>query len=153
MHIAHYLGLLHRAGANLAEAFRQVARAHAHEVDVPHLCHRLARQCEAHAERLTPFVERYGEQAAPEPDRLHSTLFQGTREGGLGLLRDLHDLYLLATVCDVSWTVVAQAAKGVRDDELLEVVGHCGPETAIHLLWLRTRMRQAAPQALVVATW
>ena len=65
--------------------------------------------------------------------------------------RDLHDLYLMATECDVSWTLVGQAANGARDRELLEVVGACEGETATQLKWLRSRMKVAAPQALVVA--
>ncbi|WP_169983296.1 MULTISPECIES: hypothetical protein [unclassified Microbispora] len=70
--------------------------------------------------------------------------------GGLVLLRDLHGLYLLATECDLSWSVLAQAARGLRDDDLLDLTRHCAPETAVHLLWLRTRMSQAAPQVLAV---
>ncbi|WP_218671457.1 hypothetical protein, partial [Microbispora sp. GKU 823] len=73
--------------------------------------------------------------------------------GGLALLRDLHGLYLLATECDLSWSVVAQAARGLRDDDLLDLARHCAAETAVQLLWLRTRMRQAAPQVLVVPSW
>ncbi len=151
MHVAHYLGLLHRAEVDLAQAFREVAGSHADEPDVEHLCEKLARQCGAHADQLEPFVASYGEEAADEPDRLHSDLFQGTREGGLGLLRDLHDLYLMAAECDISWTLVGQAAQGLRDHDLIAVVKRCKGETAIQLKWLRTRMKQAAPQALVVA--
>jgi hypothetical protein len=149
--LAHYLGLIHRAEANLGDAFRDVARAHREEPDVFHLCERLAQECDRHAEQLAPFARRYGEEAPAEPDRLHSDLFGGTREGALGLLRDLHDLYLMATECDIAWTVVGQAAQGVRDRDLLEVVEGCEGETAIQLKWLQTRMKQAAPQALVVA--
>jgi hypothetical protein len=151
VHVAHYLGLLHRAQENLAAAFREVAEGHAEEADVFHLCHQLARQCDAHASRLSPFVDRYGEEAPDEPDRLHSEIFQGARPGGLGLLRDLQDLYLMAAECDIAWTLVGQAARGLRDEELLDVVAGCEQETAIQLKWLRTRMKQAAPQALVVA--
>ena len=151
MQLAHYLGLLHRAEANLGDAFRDVARGHREEPDVFHLCERLAQECDRHAEQLAPVARRYGEDAPAEPDRLHSDLFGGTREGGLGLLRDLHDLYLMATECDIAWTLVGQAAQGVRDRDLLEVVEGCEGETAIQLKWLQTRMKQAAPQALVVA--
>ena len=52
MQLAHYLGLLHAAEQRLADAFREVGDAHRDEVDVVHLCHRLAEQCDAHAERL-----------------------------------------------------------------------------------------------------
>ncbi len=73
--------------------------------------------------------------------------------GGLVLLRELHRLYLLATECELSWSVVALVARGLKDDDLLDLAGRCTPETAVQLLWLRTRMRRAAPQALAVASW
>jgi hypothetical protein len=149
--LAHYLGLLHRAQINLADAFREVAGAHSDEPDVSNLCRKLAAECDDHATQLAPFAERYGEDAPDEPDRLHSELFRGPRSGGLGLLRDLHDLYLMATECDLAWTLVGQAAQGARDRELFAVVGRCEGETAIQLKWLRTRLKEAAPQALVVA--
>jgi hypothetical protein len=152
MQLAHYIGLLHRSQCDLGEAFRAVGSAHADEADVFHICEKLAKQCDAHAERLAPFAQRYGEDAPDEPDRLHSELFKGTRSGGLGLLRDLHDLYLMACECDMAWTLVGQAAQGLRDNDLVEVVQACEGETAIQLKWLRTRMKQAAPQALVVAS-
>jgi ferredoxin-nitrate reductase len=151
MHLAHYLGLLHRSQTELAEAFREIAGAHADEADVSRQCERLARQCDEHARRLEPFAARYGEEAEDEPDRLHAELFRGARSGGLGLLRDLHDLYLMVCHCDMAWTLVGQAAQGARDRELLAVVQECEGETEIQLKWLRTRMKQAAPQALVVA--
>ncbi len=153
MNLVHYLGLLHRAQTTLAQAFREIAVGHEPEVDVFHVCQTLAAQCDRHAELLGPFVERYGEaDDDDEPERLHSDLFGGgTRSGGLGLLRDLHDLYLMAAQCDMAWTLVGQAAKGLRDEQLLDVVTGCEGETAIQLKWLRTRMKQAAPQALLVA--
>jgi len=84
MQLAHYLGLLHRAQVNLAGAFREVAERHADEVDVFHTCGHLAKQCDRHAGELEPFVDRYGEEAPEEPDRLHADIFGGTRPGGLG---------------------------------------------------------------------
>ncbi|HEX6023416.1 MAG TPA: hypothetical protein VFZ00_15585 [Solirubrobacter sp.] len=151
MHLAHYLGLLHKSQLKLRDAFREVGRAHADEPDVFLICEQLARDCDAHAEQVKPFADRYGEDAPAEPDRLHSELFRGTRTGGLGLLRDLHDLYLMAAECDMAWTLIGQAAQGARDTELFAVVKRCEGDTAIQMKWLRTRMKQAAPQALVVA--
>ncbi len=97
MNLGHYLGLLHAAEADLAAAFRDVAETHRDEPDVFHDCRRLARWCDRHVERLAPFADRYSEEAEDEPNRLRSEIFRGTRTGGLGLLRDLHDLYLMAT--------------------------------------------------------
>jgi hypothetical protein len=150
VNLAHYLGLLHRSENELGDAFREVGRAHGHEPDVLHICEQLAAQCDRHAEGLAPFAERYGEDAEDEPERLHGAIFEGTRTGPLALLRDLHDLYLMVSECDICWTLVGQAAKGARDDELEALVGSCEAETAVQLKWLRTRMKQAAPQVLVV---
>src|SRR5215208_5232386 len=96
MHLANYLGYLHRAELNLAEGFRKVADGHAVEGDIYHTCNTLAKQCETHAEKLSPFVERYGEEKPKEPERLYHELFDEIRSGGLGLLRDMQDLYLMA---------------------------------------------------------
>lgn len=152
MHLANYLGYLHRAELDLADAFRKIGAAHAAESDVFHAGNTLAKQCEAHAEKLAPFVDRYGEDAPEEPERLYHDLFDETRSGGLGLLRDLHDLYIMASACDIAWTMIGQAAQGTGDRELLGVVDSCEKETATQLKWLRTRMKQAAPQALLVAS-
>jgi hypothetical protein len=151
MHLAHYLALLERSQSGLADAFRAVARAHSQDADVQLTCTKLARQCDRHAEQLGPFVARYRDDAPAEPERLHGPGFGGTREGGLGLLRDLHDLYLLACECDISWTLIGQAAQGARDRELLELVQRSEGETSIQLTWLAGRMKEAAPQALVVS--
>jgi len=151
MHLAHYLSMLHRAEGDLGDGLRHVARAHAAEIDVHHTARLLAEQCDRHVQRLGPFAERYGEAATDEPDHLDVELFRGPRTGGLGLLRDLHDLYLLASSCNISWTVIGQAAKAARDHALDRVVAECEAETARHLAWLTTQMKAAAPQALVVA--
>jgi hypothetical protein len=151
MHLANYLGLLHQSELELAKAFAEVAEAHGHEPDVHVLCRRFAEQATNHAEALAPFVDRYGEDKPDEPERLHADLFGGTRGGGLGLLRDLHDLYLMATECELTWALVGQAAQGARDADLLDTVERCEGEVGAQLKWLRTRMKQAAPQALLVA--
>ena len=110
----------------------------------------MAKQCEAHAEKLQSFVERYGEEAPEEPENLYHELFGETRSGGL--LRDMQDLYLMANACDISWTMIGQAAQGTRDRQLLEVVNACEEQMATQIKWLKTRMKQAAPQALLVAS-
>ncbi|MGQ1796899.1 hypothetical protein ACT4S5_07150 [Kocuria oceani] len=152
MKLPVYLGLLHRSEQTLAASFRQVAEGHGAEPDVYHLCRSLADQCEAHEQALTPVVDRYGEvEEDDEPERLHADGLAETRSGPVGLLRDLQDLYLLASLVDITWTAVKQAAQGLRDRELIDVVERCEGETRTQLHWLSTRMKQAAPQALLVA--
>ena len=152
MNLKIYLGLLHKAEETLATSYRQVAEGHGAEPDVHFLCLALAAQCDEHQLLLQPVVERYGEdRSANEPERLHAEGLSQTRSGPVGLLRDLQDLYLLASLVDITWTMVKQAASALRDDELLSVVAQCDSETSTQLKWLQTRMKQAAPQALVAA--
>ena len=150
MLLAHYLGLLHRAELELADAYRDVADHHGDEPDIFSTCQLLAKQCDQHAERLEPFADRYGEEADKEPKRLHSDLFRGSRHGPFGMLRDLHDLYLMTCESDLSWTLIGQAAQGALDNDLFETVSSCEGETSKQMKWLMTRMKQAAPQTLIV---
>ena len=151
-HLATYVGLADHSEKTLADSFRAVGEGHAHVADVFHTCHLLAGWSDAHRERLAPVVERYGEQDdVDEPERLHATGLAEVREGEIGLLRDLQDLHVLATLAQTTWTVIVQGAQGLRDAELLEIAQACNAETSRQLTWLNTRMKQAAPQALIVA--
>lgn len=152
MNLNIYLGLLHSAEQTLAASFRQVAQGHGEEPDVHFLCQSLASQCDEHQQKLAPIIDRYGQETGDaEPERLHAQGLSRTRTGPVGLLRDLQDLYLLASLVDITWTMVKQAAQALRDQELLTVVTHCDTQTATQLKWLQTRMKQAAPQALLAA--
>ena len=151
MHLATYLGLLHTGEQTLAASFRHVAHGHQDEGDLSHQLPMLAGWCDAHVEALAPLVDRYGEHRGGQPERLHPIGLTETRTGGLGLLRDLHDLYQLAQFVDVAWTLVGQAARGARDEEAVAVVERCEGETTRQIDLLRTRLSQAAPQALLVA--
>ena len=86
-----------------------------------------------------------------EPERLHAAGVGQARSGPLGMLRDLQDLYLLASLTDITWTAVKQAGQALRDQELLDIVAECDGETSVQLRWLRTRMKHAAPQVLIAA--
>ena len=151
MQLAVYVGMLHRGEQTLAEAFRQVEAGHSDEADVAHTCHTLATWCDGHVEKLAPIAERYGEMGVAEPERLHADALGKVRAGPVGLLRDLQDLHLLATLVSSSWVVIGQAAQGARDHELMDVVSACSGETDRQITWLNTRMKVAAPQALLVA--
>lgn len=149
MHLPVYVGLLDSSLRSLADAFRQVSDGHGEEPDVEYLCQVLARQVDEQLEALTPVVRRYGENREQEPERLRATDLESTRSGGVGLLRDLQDLYMLGSFVDMTWTVVGQAAQGLRDRELLQLVDACEQDTTRQLQWLQTRIKQAAPQALI----
>jgi hypothetical protein len=151
-HLTTYVALADHSEQVLADSLRAVAEGHARQPDVFHTCHTLAGWCDRHREDLVPVVERYGEKEdVDEPERLRADALTSTREGEIGLLRDLQDLHLLATLVHSTWTVIGQGAQGLRDHELLEVATSSKAETTRQLTWLTTRMKQAAPQALIVA--
>ena len=51
----------------------------------------------------------------------------------------------------IGHAVIGQAAQGARDQSLLEAVRECEANTATQLKWLKTRIKQSAPQTLLVA--
>ena len=151
-HLTTYIGLADHSEKTLADSFRAVAEGHAHVADVFHTCQMLADWSEANREALAPIIERYGEaDDVDEPDRLHAAGLGETRGGEIGLLRDLQDLHVLASLVQTTWTVIAQGAHGLRDRDLLDVAQHANDQTSRQLRWLNTRMKSAAPQALIVA--
>jgi hypothetical protein len=99
---------------------------------------------------LRPFIERYREESSREPDRLRNALFEGRRTGGIGLLRDLHDLWLAAAEVHLGYEALEQAARALHAKELVKACRTLGQETDRQMAWLRTRIDQAAPQALIV---
>jgi hypothetical protein len=153
-HLAVYVALAHRSEQTLADSLRTVGQGHAGHPDVLFTCQALARMSEKHVERLGPIAHRYGEENrgdVDEPERLHAEGLAKVRKGAVGLLRDLQDLHLLATLVQSTWTVIAQGAQGLRDEELLGVAQESLSETSRQLAWFVARMKAAAPQALIVA--
>jgi hypothetical protein len=150
-HLSTYVGLADHSEQTLADSFRAVAEGHAAEADVFHTCHLLAQMSDHHRDALASVVERYGEEDLEEPERLHAAGLAEVRSGPIGLLRDLQDLHVLATLVQTTWTVIAQGAQGLRDHDLLDVATAANAETSRQLSWLNTRMKAAAPQALIVA--
>ena len=152
-HLSTYVGLADHSEKTLAEFFRAVAEGHARAVDIFHMCRTLATMSDSHRDRLAPLVNRYGEQQSSEvrePERLHAEGLAGVRQGDIGLLRDLQDLHVLASLVQTTWIVLAQGAQGIRDRELLSVATDANTDTSRQLTWLNTRMKAVAPQALIL---
>lgn len=152
MYLVTYITLLGRSEETLGRSYRLISRGHVGDADVHYMTAGFAEQCFAHAVALAPVLERLEPPLEPEPERLHAEGLSSHRAGPIGLLRDLQDLYQLANLVDITWTVVGQAAQGARDRGLIEVVDRCAPQITAQLAWLRMRMKAAAPQTLLVAT-
>jgi formylmethanofuran dehydrogenase subunit D len=149
-HIADYIGLLDESEKRLVKAFDKVRSIHSDEPDIGPLC-KLFAEWSAEAESiLTPFVGKYGERQEDEPKRLDKALLVKRKHGGFDMLRDLHDLWLLVNESMVALNVLEQAARALRDEELLDALKTMQDRNERQQIWLTTRISQAAPQTLVV---
>ena len=151
MHIGRYIDLVHRSEIDLAKAFKKAAKAHGDEVDVYQTCMLLASWSERLVRDFEPVVQRYKNESDKEPDRLTQVLMKDTRKGSLALLRDIHDLYLIASEVEVCCVILKQAGTALRDKELVSMCEEIERQTKRQLSWLLTRMKSAAPQILIVA--
>jgi hypothetical protein len=151
MHLGNYIEMVHKSQHDLAKAFYMVADEHGDEPDVFQSCQMLASWSENFENQLKGFMARYGKERNKEPDRMLRTLFKKTRKGSLALLRDLHDLWLMASEAHVSCIILRQAADALRDKELRALCDDMQKQSKRQQSWLLTRMKSAAPQSLIVA--
>lgn len=161
MKVGSLLARLHELEVELADDYRALGERHAADHDVYHQCHTFAGQCERHARVLAPHAARYGEEVDDDvgPDLWSGLLERARHKGsellgrspqaGLLLLRDLRVLFLAAEEASITWVMAGQAAQAARDAELLQTVTQCHTETELQVKWLTTRIKVAAPQALV----
>ena len=102
------------------------------------------------ARALESFEDRYGSRREGEPQRLDKALIRKRSATGFNLVRDLHDVWLLVNESMISIVVLKQAGDALRDRELQAVLNEISDKNGRQLSWLMTRIKQAAPQALIV---
>jgi hypothetical protein len=162
--IGRTLQELYRAEEQLADEYVKVGERLAAEHDVWYECKEFAKQCHRHAEAIRPFAELHGQQLAPADD---STVGETTTaalrhkvsealgrrpESGLLLLHSLKQLYLQAQEVSWHWIVAGQLAQATRNGDFLSLVDELHRETLTQVKWLKTQVKQASPQALVVGS-
>ncbi len=151
MYVAEYLGRLQSAEEQLADALAALSRRHSDtDPEVAMTGSLLAGWSQQHAAALAPIIARYGERHSNQPEQLRRTLFQEPRSGAIGLLRDLHDTSVLAQEVLGGWTVLAQAARALRDIEFQRLCRRLSAETQRQMDWLHTQLVEAAPEVLTV---
>jgi hypothetical protein len=67
------------------------------------------------------------------------------------LLHDLEDLYVVAQAADIQWTVLAQVASAIRDAPLLQTATDGHQQVELCGKWIRTRIKETAPQTYLTA--
>ena len=154
-HVASYVILVHDAEQRLIDALRLIGKAHADDSEVLHATRTLADLSREHLDALEPLRETYqvrrDEHAEHEPKDFFAEPIAEAREGPIGLLRDLQDLLTLTAFVSSTWTVVAQGAKAMKDEPLKNVCEQALQHNEQQSRWLRTQIKNAAPQALLLA--
>lgn len=140
-HVREYLGLLEGSERALADALDKVAAAHASEPDIRNQCHLLAQWSRQEMAELRTIIGRYGEARQAEPKRLGKALAPKQQKGGFGLVRDLHDCWLMANETHMSLIVLDQAAKGLRDEQMRALIERLDAQNQRQRNWLLTRIK------------
>jgi hypothetical protein len=149
MRVSNYIEYLRRSEKELSKAFTLIAKHHIVEPDVHSMCNLFSTWCDKHVLRLEEQIERFGSQEEKESDRLGYSIFK-MRAGSLGLLRDLHDAFLMTTEVKLSWVILLQCSKSLRDSDLEVVVANCGLQTQRQLEWIYSKIKISASQVLTV---
>jgi hypothetical protein len=149
-HVSDYLGILVEANQQFVKACETISARHAEDADVRLGMAKLSKFSSGAVEQLRPFEDVYGRRDADEPSDLRSAVLPSMPSGSFGLLRDLHALYVMSSEIHVSLTIVMQASKELRDDELLAVCVCLEAQSKGQQGWLTTQIEHRAPHTLVV---
>jgi hypothetical protein len=127
-----------------------VANKHEKNAEVRDMCKQLAQWSKSNLEALAPLVEKFGADAADGPDRVRSALFHGDHIGGVGLLRHLQDLSLLARQAELNWTALLQCAVDLPDAQMKSAGVAALEINQKQTAWLETEIKSTAPNAILV---
>ena len=151
MYFPKYLNFVGQLEMAMAEAFRQNAERHSDEPDIRITCLNMVKQCASQSETLRAASARFPE----EPDVAMASVVSGQwspdGQGSLALLRDLHRLCVVASELEIALIAVGQATQALHDKELDYTVRSCQQQIDTQIKWLKSRIKQAAPQVLIAA--
>jgi len=150
--VSRFIGLTRSGEEQLGHALTLLADRHDRDADVRDMLTKFAKWTRARHERMGHHVAEYGEVKSEHPERLRTALYYGTRAGGVGLVQDLQDLLVQQDQVETFYETLKQVAEELKDQDLLTTVKEHITELKRQMSWSMTRLRQAAPQAIVVPT-
>ncbi|MGY1698414.1 hypothetical protein [Geodermatophilus sp. SYSU D00766] len=149
---------LHRSESHLTRTLLAVSDRHAADHEVFHVARDLAGWSQRHVTELARIGRDLGVELDPEPpedpgvlERVRqatSDLFGRRPEPGLLLLADLRHVHREAAGVSLDWELLAQAAQGARERQLLELAQRCHPDTLRQMRWANAELEEAATQVL-----
>ena len=141
MKLANLLEHLVTLERSLATALRAAGERRPRDHDVYYQCLVFARSADARAARLEPLARLHEGR-----DEWDSPVVEGSDD----LLGELRALALALRGVALTWTMVEQAAKALRDPELLACASESASDATGEADWFLTRIKTAAPQALTI---
>jgi len=154
------LRAVHESETGLGDELRKLAQRHAADHDVYHVGLRLAAMGDERVRLLAEQAPRYGSDLPAEEEfapfegivaafrRMSGELAARSEKSAVLLLRDLRNLYVAASECNVAWTILGQGAQAARDDALIHVVYACQQDVGRTVHWLESRIKETAPLVL-----
>jgi len=151
MEIRSYMGLTSASEAILRDAYLQVSQRHESDADIRDGCRKMAAFAARRIESLHLVETQFGSTSAREPKLVRDALFRGMRVGGLGVVRDLHDLSILGNQVLLYWIELYQGVRALHESSAESICEQNIRGVERELSWLTTQIKQAAPQALTVS--
>ena len=145
-----YLGLLQRSEQQLKKAFEQLAATHPNEPDIVAMSTLFLQWSRSADQQLKPFIKKYCGRQERQSEHSEEALRVQRGQDAFDLLCDLHELCLLLDESLISLTVIKAAAQALQDPELEQAMQHIHRQYQRQQTWLMTRLRNTAPQTLVV---
>ncbi|MGX5653787.1 hypothetical protein ACWKWC_03350 [Geodermatophilus nigrescens] len=149
---------LHRSEHHLARALLAASDRHKADHEVFHVARDIAGWSSRHVTELARIGTDHGVELDPEPPHepgLLERVQQATAdllgrrpEPGLLLLADLRHVHRVAAGVSLDWELLAQAAQGARQRDLLELAERCHPDTLRQMRWANAKLKESATQAL-----
>jgi hypothetical protein len=150
---------LHRSENELAHVLRRASERHKTDHELFHVARDLVGWCHDHVRDLAAIGRDYGVDLDAEPAR-DSAVFEALREKAsewlgrrpepsLLMLADLRHIYRVSGGVSMDWELLAQAAQGAKQKELLGLAQRCHPETLRIMRWANGKLKESATQALI----
>lgn len=150
---------LHRSENDLRHELLQISDRHRTDHEVYYVARDLAEWSGEHVRLLAAAGKAYEVELDPEPEGEFTVMERirdktaevvGRRpEPALLLLRDLREIYMKAAGVSIDWEILAQAAQGAKQMELLELAKTCHPETLRQMRWADSKLKISSTQALI----
>jgi predicted RNA-binding Zn ribbon-like protein len=159
--LAAAIAELHDAELDLAGDLDAAAHKHALDADMLHHCTVLAGFARHRAAALRVHGEPYPASVGKESPGLLASAVDAVRElsahvvgrreaSAAVLLADLRDLHRAAAEIELGWWIVRQGALVHRDGDLYNLFETLHEEAWNTLRWLKTKVKETAPQVLAV---